>query len=159
MKIQTSIVATLLLSVFSVSALAVNSSTAKPSPHNMFAFGYEGNRHKVDRTIELVITDAHELSTKPIVVKHGETIRFLIKNKGRRNHEIMLGTKEFIEVTDRDFKENPGIEHDAPYFSYVEPGDTGELVWKFSDAGNFYFGCIEKGHFKKSHLTKIVVSH
>jgi uncharacterized cupredoxin-like copper-binding protein len=42
----------------------------------------------------------------------------------------------------------PGMEHDEPYMAHVEPGKTVEMVWQFTRAGEFHYGCLVPGHFE-----------
>ena len=39
----------------------------------------------------------------------------------------------------------------------VEPGKRGELVWRFTKAGSFSFGCLIPGHFEAGMIGKLTV--
>jgi uncharacterized cupredoxin-like copper-binding protein len=54
-------------------------------------------------------------------------------------------------------KNNPAMEHEEPNGREVEPGKTGELVWRFSKAGEFEFACLIPGHREAGMVGKIVV--
>jgi uncharacterized cupredoxin-like copper-binding protein len=49
------------------------------------------------------------------------------------------------------------MEHDEPYVAHVEPGAAGRLVWQFTKAGEFYYGCLVPGHFEAGMIGTIVV--
>ena len=51
----------------------------------------------------------------------------------------------------------PEMEHDDPNAISVEPGKTGELVWRFTKAGKFDFACLVPGHFEAGMQGKIAV--
>ena len=40
----------------------------------------------------------------------------------------------------------------------VDPGKTGEMVWRFSQAGTFNFACLQPGHFEAGMKGKVNVS-
>ena len=42
-------------------------------------------------------------------------------------------------------------------YSRVEPGKTGELVWRFTKADKFDFACLVPGHFEAGMQGKIAV--
>lgn len=54
-------------------------------------------------------------------------------------------------------KKFPGMEHDDPNIAHVQPGSTGELVWKFTKPGEFQFACLVPGHYEAGMVGKVVV--
>ena len=54
-------------------------------------------------------------------------------------------------------KQFPGMEHDDPNIAHVKPGATGELVWRFTQAGEFQFACLVPGHYEAGMIGKVVV--
>ena len=42
----------------------------------------------------------------------------------------------------------PEMEHDDPNSIRLEPGKTGNIVWKFTNAGKFEFACLIPGHYE-----------
>jgi uncharacterized cupredoxin-like copper-binding protein len=55
-------------------------------------------------------------------------------------------------------KKNPGMEHDDSHSADVPPGKSRTIVWRFSKAGTFHYGCFEPGHFEAGMVGKIVVT-
>ena len=51
----------------------------------------------------------------------------------------------------------PGMEHSEPYMAHVAPGKTGEILWKFSEPGEFGFGCLIPGHFDAGMKGRVIV--
>jgi uncharacterized cupredoxin-like copper-binding protein len=41
--------------------------------------------------------------------------------------------------------------------AHVKPGGTEEMIWKFTKAGDFNYGCLAPGHFEAGMLGKIKV--
>ncbi len=123
------------------------------------AVGAPGTVAKADRTIEIVLGDNF---FKPDIldVKPGETVRFVLVNKGDFLHEFNIGTSAMHEEHRAEMlammqsgmltptgmnhdmsmshDDMPGMtmpgaamKHDDPNAVLVEPGQTKELVWTF----------------------------
>jgi uncharacterized cupredoxin-like copper-binding protein len=120
-------------------------------------FGQTGNPEQVTRTIRVVGTDAMRYTPARIVVRRGETIRFVFKNDGALDHESVLGTMSHLKEHAELMRKFPGMEHDEPYMVHVAPGQSGEMIWKFTRRGEFYFGCLMPGHFEAGMVGSIVV--
>jgi uncharacterized cupredoxin-like copper-binding protein len=54
-------------------------------------------------------------------------------------------------------RKHPGMEHEEPYMAHVSPGKAGTLVWQFTKAGEFHFGCLVPGHFEAGMVGMITV--
>jgi uncharacterized cupredoxin-like copper-binding protein len=55
-------------------------------------------------------------------------------------------------------KKHPGMEHDEPYMAHVQPGRKAEIVWRFTEAGEFHYGCLIPGHFEAGMVGKVRVT-
>ena len=82
------------------------------------------------------VIDAYQTAER---LKRGETIRFLVRNSGKVNHEMVLGTLQELREHAALMKKFPEMEHADPNQLGVEPGKSGELIWKFTKAGRFDF--------------------
>ena len=133
--------------------------TAKPAvaASEEHAFGRPGDPKKVSRTVKIDMTDAMRYTPAEISVKRGETIRFEVKNSGKVMHELVLGTMPDLEAHAELMRKHPGMEHDEPNMVHVAPGKTGQLVWQFTRAGEFHYGCLVPGHFEAGMVGRIVV--
>jgi uncharacterized cupredoxin-like copper-binding protein len=131
------------------SALTLSlSSTAALADEETTAIGGPGDPGQVSRTVEITMVD-NRFNPSEIDVKEGETIKFRLKNAGKKKHEMMIGTPEEIDKHGRMMKKFPDAEHpDEPNMVTVEPGKTGELVWNFAKTGTVDFACPLPGHFK-----------
>jgi uncharacterized cupredoxin-like copper-binding protein len=121
------------------------------------AFGREGDRQHATRTINVDMNDTMRFSPSAITVRQGDTIRFIVRNKGKANHEMVLGTLDELKAHGELMKQNPTMEHDAPYMAHVAPGGKEEMVWQFTRAGDFNYGCLAPGHFEAGMIGKIKV--
>lgn len=121
------------------------------------AFGREGNPKQARRTIRVDMSDAMRFTPTEITVKRGETVRIVAANKGQVLHELVLGTADELKAHAEMMKKFPGMEHDEPHMTHVKPGKTGEIVWQFTEAGEFQFACLLPGHFEAGMVGKVVV--
>ena len=120
-------------------------------------FGREGDPKKVSRTVRVDMSDTMRFTPAEITVKRGDTIRFVVKNSGKVMHEMVLGTLPELQEHAELMKKHPGMEHDEPYMAHVGPGQTAEIVWQFTKAGEFYFGCLIPGHFEAGMVGRVTV--
>ncbi len=112
------------------------------------AIGKPGVAAIAKRTITVEMTDNMRFTPANIQVKQGETVRFIVVNKGQIKHEMGLGTeKELLEHLEQ-MKKFPNMEHDEPGKVTLAPGKAGEIVWQFTKAGTVNFACLMPGHFE-----------
>jgi uncharacterized cupredoxin-like copper-binding protein len=121
------------------------------------AFGREGDPKKVSRRVDIDMGDTMRFNPAQFAVKRGETIRFRVKNSGKVMHEMVIGRLADLKAHAEMMKKHPGMEHEEPYMAHVAPGKTGSLVWQFTKAGEFYYGCLVPGHFEAGMFGKVVV--
>ena len=117
---------------------------------------YESDMHVV-KTIEITMTDQMRFTPSLVHVKKGDVIKFVHTNPGQLMHEFVLGTESTLDQHAVMMKKFPGMEHSEPYMSHVQPGSTGEVIWKFSNEGEFSFGCLIPGHYDAGMKGKVVV--
>ena len=115
--------------------------------HDESAIGEPGKAAKVSRTVRINMTDAMRFSPSRINARQGETIRFVVKNSGQVKHELVLGTDKELHEHAELMKKNPEMEHDDPNMVSVAPGQSGEVIWRFTRSGKVDFACLQPGHF------------
>jgi uncharacterized cupredoxin-like copper-binding protein len=130
---------------------------ARPTSTEEKPFGREGDPKKVSRTVEVDMSDRMRFSPAELTVKQGETVRFRVKNSGKLMHEMVLGTMADLKEHAEMMKKHPGMEHDEPYMAHVAPGRTETMVWQFTKAGEFFYGCLVPGHFDAGMMGKVKV--
>ena len=164
-KAFTPLAATLLAAAFSLTsttALAHGDEKHKkanaPISTDSHPFGQEGDPKRVTRTVNIDMNDTMRYTPSDIKVKQGDTIKFIVHNKGKALHEMVIGNMEELKAHGEQMKKNPGMEHDEPYMAHVKPGGKEVLVWKFTQAGEFNFGCLAPGHFEAGMIGKISVA-
>lgn len=121
-------------------------------------WGIAGDTGDVRRTVEVGMGDGMRFTPDRIVVRQGETIRFVVRNRGKLMHEFVIGTKRDLDEHAALMLRFPDMEHDEPYMAHVAPGKSAEIVWTFNRAGDFDFACLIAGHYQAGMSGKITVS-
>ena len=125
--------------------------------HGQTDFGMAGNPSKVSRTIKLSMGDNFRFTPDNISIKQGETIKFVVANMGKIQHEMVIGTLKGIQEHAEMMKQMPGMQHIDPNMISVKPSISGEIVWIFNKAGQFDFACLQPGHFEAGMKGKLMV--
>ncbi|HEX5683156.1 MAG TPA: cupredoxin family protein [Ideonella sp.] len=121
------------------------------------AFGREGDPKQVSRTIKVDMNDAFRFTPSDVVIRRGETVKFVVSNSGRQLHEMVLGTPQELKEHADLMKKFPDMEHADANMAHVKPGAKGEIVWQFTQAGEYQFACLIPGHFEAGMVGKLVV--
>lgn len=124
------------------------------------ALGYLGSPSDATRTIEVSLLDELAYDPPEIEVKLGETVTFVVVNEGRLPHEFVLGNENAQRMHKAHMKMegSMAMTHDEPNAVVVEPGQTKELVWTFSEAGSTLYGCHVPGHYKGGMVGELTVT-
>jgi uncharacterized cupredoxin-like copper-binding protein len=139
------------------SMLAIAPGLAHDQAH--FSAGEPGNPKKPARSILVTMREGDgKMMFFPdrVEVKRGEQIRFLLTNVGELDHEFVLATTEENLKHAEEMKKNPEMEHDDPNAKRVAPKKKSEIVWRFTKAGTFEYGCLIPGH-REAGMTGIVI--
>jgi len=62
-------------------------------------------------------------------------------------HEFVLGTEEALKKHYELMEKFPEMEHADANMIRVDPGKTGEVLWRFTKTGEVGFACLLSGHF------------
>jgi uncharacterized cupredoxin-like copper-binding protein len=122
------------------------------------SFGVAADPRKAKRTVRVDMTDNMRFTPAAITLKQGEVVRFVAANKGQVLHEMVLGTMDELKAHAEMMRRHPGMEHDEPHMAHVAPGRSGEIGWRFTKPGTYYYGCLIPGHFEAGMIGKVVVS-
>ena len=120
-------------------------------------FGKAADPAKAEKTIRVDMADTMRFTPSELTVKRGDTVRFVAKNSGNVLHEMVLGTMEELKAHAEMMRKHPEMEHDEPHMLHVAPGKTGQMGWRFTKTGTFYYGCLVPGHFEAGMVGKITV--
>jgi uncharacterized cupredoxin-like copper-binding protein len=124
-----------------------------------FSAGEPGDPKKPAQTILVIMREGDgKMLYIPdrIEIKKGQQVRFILRNNGLLAHEFVLATTEENLKHAEEMKKHPEMEHDDPNARRVEPKKSAEILWKFTKAGTFEFGCLIPGH-REAGMTGIIV--
>lgn len=127
--------------------------------HDAQVVGKPGVASKVNRTVEVDMSDAMRFTPANIKAKQGETIRFVVKNSGQLSHEFVLGTTKDLKAHYEVMKKNPEMEHADDNMLTVKPGQTSEILWQFTKAGTVDFACLHPGHYDAGMKGSVAVAN
>jgi uncharacterized cupredoxin-like copper-binding protein len=128
--------------------------------HAQFSAGEPGNPKKLAKIVLITMREGSgEMMFIPnrVEVKRGEQVRFMLSNSGMLDHEFVLATAEENVKHAEEMKKNPDMEHDDPNAKRIQPKKRDEIVWRFTKAGTFEFGCLIPGHREAGMIGTIVV--
>ncbi len=143
--------------------------------------GAEGDPASVSRTIEISLYDAY-YEPEELSIKEGQTVRFVITNKGEAVHEFNIGTAEMhiahqpememmvdhgvLEVDRINWDAAKAMQasmghgmHEEPNSVLLEPGQTAELIWMFPEHAELEFACNVPGHYDAGMVGEIDLVH
>lgn len=143
-------------------------------------FGHPAKASEASRAIDVTMDDSY-FEPETIDVKAGETVRFLVRNKGDLVHEFNIGTaamhaehqQEMAMMVEHGALEPDRINHDMMRMDMgggrtmmhddanavlLEPGGSGGVVWTFTEPMSLEFACNVPGHAEAGMVGKIDVS-
>lgn len=124
-------------------------------------YGHPGKPADVTRTITLVATEM-KYSETTLTAIAGETIKFVLINRGTQDHELMIAdAHEQMEhrgmMLSMGAKDHAAHHHDDGNVIETKPGETASLIWTFSHPGSFEFACNFPGHAEHGMTGTITV--
>ena len=122
------------------------------------AWGIGGDAKAATRTVTLTMDDNMRFVPNKLSFKQGETVRFVIQNKGKLLHEMVIGTRADLDAHAAMMVKFPKMAHDEPYMAHVNAGQSGNMVWTFNRPGDFEFACLIAGHYQAGMVGTISVS-
>ncbi len=144
----------------------------------MKMIGEKGDIKDVTKVVTVKMFDNY-YEPNEIVVKKGETVKFIVKNMGELVHELNIATKEMhikhqpemakmveheILLADKidknKMKEISKMDHSMAHKHansvLLEPNDTGEIIWKFSTSTKLEIACNVPGHYEAGMIARII---
>tara|TARA_B100000614_G_C14489807_1_gene470241 strand:+ start:548 stop:1072 length:525 start_codon:yes stop_codon:yes gene_type:complete len=146
----------------------------------MKIIGMKGKASEVSKTVKIDMYDNY-YKPKTINVKKGETVRFIVENKGILVHEfniatmkmhkkhgpemldmmkngILLPNKINREKMKQMAKINHKMAHSHSNSVLLEPKHKVELIWKFTSNTELFGACNVPGHLEAGMISKININ-
>lgn len=158
-------VAVLLAAVVLAACSSSTTSTAAPSGETTtpdvatetFAFGEPADPGEADRIVEITASDDLRFTPGEISVAAGEIVTFRVTNEGAIVHDFTVGDEETQNEHEAQMTEMPGMGHEEPNLLTLDPGETGELTWRFTSPGTVLLGCHQPGHYAGGMVATVTV--
>ena len=117
-----------------------------------FGFGSPAAESEADRTVTVTARDDMTFSPDSISIDKGTTIRFIVDNVGQLQHSFTLATptqqsRHEEEMQGMSMDRMAGHMDDDPNGIVVQPGETGSITWRFTEATTVQFACHIPGHY------------
>lgn len=154
----------LLISTLALCALSGAPAVADPGHHHggasphASAAGQPGDPRQPSRTVEIAMRDggaSMEFAPSALHIRRGEQVRFVVRNEGAADHELVLGTLKDNLAHGAAMAMHPDMAHHDGNALSLEPGNSGELVWKFTRPGVFDYSCLIPGH-REAGMTGVI---
>lgn len=157
---RSAIVVASVFTALTASGIALADAGHSHSHATEVAYGMPGDPKKPARIVQIVMREADgKMLFQPnrIEVKKGEQIRFQLRNNGAVDHEFVVATVEENLKHMAEMQKNPDMEHDDPNAKRLAPKKTGEILWRFTKAGEFDFSCLIPGHRESGMFGTVIV--
>ena len=136
-----------------------------PSEHRhghgqSFSAGEPGNPKKPAKIVQVTMGESDGkmlFAPARIEVRKGDQIKFVLRNNGELEHEFVLASAADNLKHAEEMKKHPDMAHEEPNGKQLAPKKTGEIIWKFTKAGEFEYACLIPGHREAGMTGTIVV--
>ena len=99
------------------------------------------------RIVAIEMNDAMRFTPANWQATSGETVRIRVTNTGKVRHELVIGSEADLRAHAEAMKQQKNGHSHAHNALSLAAGETGELVWTFTDAGVLHMACFEPGHY------------
>jgi uncharacterized cupredoxin-like copper-binding protein len=112
-----------------------------------YGFGEPAEASEATRVIEITGADDFTFTPANVTVEAGEVVTLRVTNSGAIPHDFALGDADFQDEHEAEMAEMGDMAHSEPNVFTLEPGETKEMTWHFTEAGEILFGCHQPGHY------------
>jgi uncharacterized cupredoxin-like copper-binding protein len=100
------------------------------------------------KEVRIEVDDTMRFSPAIWEAQAGEPIRIILVNKGKVDHELVIGSEKDIIAHAKEMA-SPGAKgHHHTNEVSAKPGQQAELVWTFKKPGQYAMACFEPGHYE-----------
>ncbi len=137
-----------------VAGAAMVAAAAHAAQPEWIAFGAPGRPGTPARTIAVTATDM-KFAPDDLHIHQGETIRFVVTNRGETEHEFVIGDRAFQDQHMKEMERMPGMKMDEANELDLQPGQTKTLLWHFTRPGELTYACDIPGHAHAGMVGKL----
>ncbi len=134
------------------------SNESQPSPPPLDKpYGRAGDSASISRTLSLVMDEGGRCSPGTLAAKQGESVKIVARNASKRPQELAIGTAAELKEHADVLKKFPRMQGSHANRAHAATGATVELVWRFTQPGEFSIACAPSGQFVPEGLAKVTV--
>ena len=112
------------------------------------------------KEVRIEVDDTMRFSPATWEAQAGEPIRIILVNRGKVDHELVIGTEKEIAAHAKEMANPNAKGHHHTNEVSAKPGQQAELIWTFKEPGQFTMACFEPGHYEAGMKGMInVVGH
>jgi uncharacterized cupredoxin-like copper-binding protein len=122
----------------------------------------ESENPDADRTVAIQMRDNH-FEPDELEVRRGQTVSFRFVNRGSNRHDAFIGDEDAQEEHEMEARLADDAEHGGEHAAEeedaitLEPGDRGDLTFRFAERGEILIGCHEPGHYEDGMVVTVSV--
>lgn len=121
-----------------------------------FKFGDAADPSQADRTVPIDALDTPRFEPDVVQVAPGETVTFVVRNRGEAIHEFVLGDEAYQEEHAEEMAGEGEMEEGRNEVE-IDPGETKEITWTFIQPGDVMYAFHEPGHYEDGMFGTISV--
>jgi uncharacterized cupredoxin-like copper-binding protein len=125
--------------------------------HSVFTFGEPGDKADSTRTVEINGGDDLKWSPPAIDVALGETVTLRVVNNGTLPHDFLLGDASLQSEHATEMAAAGGTMPDDEHHLMLQPGESKEIYWHFTEPGEVMYGCHTPGHYEAGMVGTVTV--
>ena len=99
------------------------------------------------KEVRIEVDDTMRFSPATWEAKAGEPIRIILVNKGKTDHELVIGSEKEIIAHAKEMANPSAIGHHHTNEISAKPGQQAQLLWTFKEPGQYVMACFEPGHY------------
>jgi uncharacterized cupredoxin-like copper-binding protein len=100
------------------------------------------------KEVRIEVDDTMRFSPATWEARAGEPIRIILVNKGKVDHELVIGSEKEIMAHAKEMANPNAKGHHHTNEISAKPGQQAELVWTFKEPGEYAMACFEPGHYE-----------
>ena len=115
-----------------------------------YEFGEPMETADATRVVEIAAKDDFSFEPASVTIAAGDSVTFRVENVGVIPHDFTLGDSHLQEEHEAEMAEMSPDDmamHDEPNAFTLASGETKEMTWHFTEAGEILFGCHTPGHY------------
>ncbi|MAV99022.1 MAG: copper-binding protein [Rhodobiaceae bacterium] len=159
----------MLKNILLVATIILLTNITYSSADKSMKIGSKGSPNNIDRTIIVKMYDNY-FDPDQIVFNNNETIKFEVTNSGDFVHEFNIGNtmmhiehqKDMEKMIENEIiladsidkvkmhnmaESDHSMGHSHSNSLLLEPGESGTLIWNFTNASNIEIACNVPGHY------------